>query len=84
MPRAIDFFKLVLYKLFHFRQLSYDDFFLTKTVLPIFPISPHDVISFLLPNGQQDKKNGRLLKKEEAKKPLFCTSHDGPTRSVSF
>ena len=58
--------------------------FLTKIVFPILPISPHDVISFLLPNGQQDKKNGRLLKKEEAKKPLFCTSHDGPTRSVSF
>ena len=56
----------------------------TKTVLPIFPISPHDVISFLLPNGQKDKKNGRLLKIEEAKKPLFCTSHDGPTRSISF
>ena len=27
MPRAIDFFKLVLYQLFHFRQESYDDFF---------------------------------------------------------
>ena len=27
MPRAIDFFKLVLYQLFHFRQESYDNFF---------------------------------------------------------
>ena len=58
--------------------------FLTKTVLPFFPISPHDVISFLHPFGQQDKRNGRKLKIEEAEKPLFCTSHDGLTRSVSF
>ena len=83
MPRAIDFFKLVFYQLFHFRQESYDDF-LKETVLPIFPISPHDVISFLHLFGEQDKKNGSLLKIEEAEKPLFCTSHDGPTRSVSF
>ena len=33
--------------------------FLTKTVLPILPISSYDVISSLLPNGQRDKKNGR-------------------------
>ena len=48
------FFKLVLYKLFHFRQESYDDF-LTKTVLPILLISPHDVIFCLNPFGPQDK-----------------------------
>ena len=58
VPRSNDFFKLVLYQLFHFRQESYDDF-LKETVLPIFPISPHDVISFLHLFGQQDKKNGR-------------------------
>ena len=34
-------------------------FFLTKTVWPILPISPYDVISFLYPFGQQDKKNRR-------------------------
>ena len=77
------FFKLVLYQLFHFRQESYDDF-LTKTVLPILLISPHDVIFCLNPFGPQDKRNGRFLKIEEAKKSLFCTSYDGPTRSVSF
>ena len=59
-------------------------FFLTKTVWPILPISPYDVISFLYPFGQQDKKNRRKLKIKEAEKPLFCTSHDGTTRSVSF
>ena len=58
--------------------------FVPETVLSILPISPYDVISCLHPFGPQDKKNGRSLKIEEAEKLLFCTSHDGPTRSVSF
>ena len=39
-------------------------FFLTKTVLPILLISPHDVISCLHPFGPQDKRNGWFLKIE--------------------
>ena len=45
--------------LFSFRLESYNGIFLTKTVWPILPISPYDVISFLYPFGQQDKKNRR-------------------------
>ena len=52
MPPANNVFKLVLY------QESYDYFF-NKNCFAYLPISPHDVISFLLPNGQRDKKNGR-------------------------
>ena len=44
--------------------------FLTKTVFPILPISPHDVISFLHPFGQQDKRNGRWRKIEEAEEMM--------------
>ena len=61
MPRAKPFFlNSFSTSLFSFRQESYNGvFFLTKTVLPILPISPHDLISFLHPFGQQDKKNRR-------------------------
>ena len=31
--------------------------FSTKTILPILPGSPYDVISFLHPFGEQDKQN---------------------------
>ena len=55
---ANDFFKFVLYQLFHFRQESYDYFF-NKNCFAYLPFSSYDVISFLLPNGQRDKKNGR-------------------------
>ena len=44
--------------------------FLTKIVFPILPISPHDVISFLHPFGQQDKRNGRWQKIEEAEEMM--------------
>ena len=58
MPRAIDFSNSFSTSFFTFvRKVMM--IFLTKTVLPIFPISPHDVISFLHPFGQQDKRNGR-------------------------
>ena len=57
MPPANDFFKLVLYKLFHFRQESYDYFF-NKNCFAYLPFSSYAVISFLHPFGQQDKKNG--------------------------
>ena len=45
-------------------------FFLTKNVLPILLISPYDVISFLHPFGQQDKRNGRWRKIEEAEEMM--------------
>ena len=45
-------------------------FFLTKNVLPILLISPYDVNSFLHPFGQQDKRNGRWRKIEEAEEMM--------------
>ena len=57
-PRAIDFSNSFSTSFFTFvRKVMM--IFLTKTVFPILPISPHDVISFLHPFGQQDKRNGR-------------------------
>ena len=60
MPRAKPFFlNSFSSSLFTFDRKVITVFFLTKTVWPILPISPHEVISFLHPFDQQDEKNRR-------------------------